>query len=145
MLSDQRLAELDVRVACEDLVTAYAHFIDLGDAAAVADLFTDDGVWHGGNVHMEGGAEIKAGFGRRAATDRRSAHVCTNLAVTSDGPDAADGVCYFTLYRHDGGDPGTPAPLAGPAMVGVYRDRFVRTDAGWRFASRVAEARFVTE
>jgi hypothetical protein len=28
-------------------------------------------------------------------------------------------------------------------MVGVYRDGFARTADGWRFAERVAEARFV--
>src|SRR5687768_2432266 len=133
---------VEIRLACEDLITAYCHAIDLGDATAVADLFTDDGVWSSAEVTMRGAGEIRAGFGRRAAMERRSAHVCTNVAVTVEAADRATGVCYFTLFRHDGPS-GPVAPLAGPAMVGVYRDRFARTADGWRFAERVAEARFV--
>lgn len=133
---------IEVRLACEELVTAYCHAIDLGDASAVAELFTDDGVWESSEVRMEGVEEIRRRFAERAALDRRSAHVCTNLAITAETADVATGVCYFTLYRYDGAGEGV-APLSGPAMVGVYRDCFVRSQRGWRFAERHAEARFI--
>ena len=134
---------IEVRVACESLVTAYSHAIDLGDPTAVADLFTADGVWESSEVRMVGVDEIRRGFGRRAALDRRSAHVCTNVAITVEAEDVATGVCYFTLYRHDG-PVGAVAPLAGPVIVGVYRDRFRRTPDGWRFSQRLAEALFAS-
>ena len=35
------------------------------------------------------------------------------------------------------------APLEGPQIVGEYRDRFVRTPDGWRFARREIEVSFL--
>ena len=35
--------------------------------------------------------------------------------------------------------------LEGPVVVGEYRNRFVRTDAGWRFAERISRVSFVRE
>lgn len=131
-----------VRHACEDLVVAYTHYVDFGDAARVAELFTDDGVWESEQTRMEGVDELREGFGRRQGlVERTSRHVCTNFRLTMIDERTAEGLVYFTLYRHDGND--DPAPLEGPLMVGQYRDTFVLTEDGWRFAHRRAEAAFV--
>ena len=37
------------------------------------------------------------------------------------------------------------SPLEGPALVGEYRDRFVRTAEGWRFEERRICVSFVRE
>jgi hypothetical protein len=136
----------EVERAYSRLVSAYSHRIDFGEAARVADLFTEDGVWESAEATMRGREQIAAGFGRRQAnTGRRSRHVCTNLAVVSlVSEDEAEAVCYFTLYRADGVDGDRAAPLDGePVIVGDYHDRLVRTaDDGWRFAHRRAVAAF---
>ncbi|MBI5264118.1 MAG: nuclear transport factor 2 family protein [Bradyrhizobium sp.] len=122
---------------CERLIHAYTHLIDYGEAARVADLFTDDGTCESPEATLIGRDRIRDSFqARQDRTDRTSRHVCTNALLNVIDERQAEGVVYFTLYRHDGGDLGRPAPLEGPLMVGEYRDRFVRTDAGWRFARR---------
>lgn len=129
---------------CSRLVVAYSHFIDFGEAARVAELFAADGVWESIENTMRGQEEIRRGFGERQRNaTRASRHVCTNLAVDVIDADTAEGLVYFTLFRHDGDTGGRPAPLNGPLMVGQYRDRFVRTADGWRIAHRKAEAAFV--
>jgi ketosteroid isomerase-like protein len=134
----------DAERACERLIVAYTHLIDFGEAARVAELFTEDGVWESAEATMRSRDEIAAGFARRQDnTGRRSRHVCTNVAVDLISATEAAGVCYFTLYRADGVDPAAVAPLEGPAIVGEYHDRFVRTDDGWRIAHRRATAAFV--
>jgi hypothetical protein len=55
---------------------------------------------------------------------------------------AVDGVVYLTLWRHDGDEGRRVAPLDQPALVGEYRDEFVRTPDGWRFARREVEVSF---
>ena len=129
--------------ACSRLVVAYTHLIDFGEAARVADLFTEDGVWESDGTRMEGRDQVRAGFmARQKRADRRSRHVCTNLVVDVLGPDTAEGLVYFSLYRADGvTDPG-PAALVGPVMVGEYRDSFACVDGEWRIAHRRADIAF---
>lgn len=55
----------------------------------------------------------------------------------------ATGVVYLTLYRHDDPDDAAVRPAEAPAIVGEYRDRFVRTPEGWRFARREVRVDFV--
>lgn len=129
---------------CERLVTQYCHFVDHGEAARVADLFAEDGVWKSALGTMTGRDEVKAGFEVRQANERRmSRHVCNNLLIDVIDEDHAEGTVYLTLFRHDG-EPGRRlSPLEGPDMVGEYRDRFVRTKDGWRFAHREIDVSFL--
>lgn len=126
-------------LACEQLVTKYAHFIDFGSAGRVAELFSEDGVWESGSTRMAGLDEIRRGFlARQAVSTRTSRHVCTTFALDFLGGDEAEGTVYLTLYRHDAPEPEPEraAPLSGPFAVGEYRDRFVRTAEGWRIKHR---------
>ena len=55
----------------------------------------------------------------------------------------AAGITYFTIYRHEGAlAAGTPAPLTGPASIGEFHDRFVRTPEGWRLRLRTTQVAF---
>ena len=130
--------------ACERLVTRYCHLIDHGEAGRVAELFSEDGVWKSPQVTMNGCEELQQGFGARQNNTRRmSRHVCNNLLIDVQDEDHATGTVYLTLYRHDG-EPGRPfSPTQAPSMIGEYRDRFVRTEDGWRFAFREIDASFV--
>ena len=92
--------------ACLRLVTEYCHLVDHGDAARIAELFTDDGVF----VGAEGRAALRDFFrARQDNAARMSRHVCDNTLI-----DVVD----------------------GPVLAGEYRDVFVRTPVGWRFVRR---------
>ena len=113
-------------------------------AARIADLFADDGVWAGPGVKMDGREQILAGFTRREEQkERMSRHVCNNFLCEVQDADHASGVVYLTLYRHDGDPERKVSPLDGPELVGEYRDRFVRTAAGWRIQDRQIRVSFM--
>ena len=136
--------QLSIERECQRLVTEYCHLVDHGEAERIADLFSEDGVWKSPEVTMNGQAEVKRGFAARQANVKRmSRHVCNNFLLNIIDEDHAEGTVYLTLYRHDG-EPGRRlSPLEGPQMVGEYRDRFVRTSEGWRFAHREIEISFL--
>ena len=140
------LEALLIERACARLVVDYTHQVDFGDAARVAHLFADDGVWEIGEMRFEGRDALRSMFqGRQEMAERRSRHVCTNLAIDVEDADHASGLVYLQLYRHDfaSDEAGEAlAPGGPPVAVGQYRDAFVRTDAGWRFARRRAEIAF---
>lgn len=127
-------AEAD-RVACERLSNDYAAAVDGNDPAALANLFTPDGRWQLSDKPMIGRDAIRAYLtdfvARKTVT---SMHVTSNVRITLTGPDTAIGTAYVMIYGIAKGEkPGVPRGL------GVYRDRFVRTAQGWRFAERVLD------
>ena len=142
---DQDLQRLVDERACEKLISEYCHLVDFGNASAIAQLFILEGQWSGPGVDMVGQSEIEAGFSaRQAVTRRQSRHLCTNVSIDVEG-DEARGLCYLLNFRHDSqsGTAETPAPAGLPNYVGEYHDQFVRTDQGWRFASRRFDLAFL--
>lgn len=122
---------------CERLVTAYCHHVDHGEAERIAELFSEDGVWTSAEATMDGQEAIRKAMAiRQANTARMSRHVCNNFLLDIIDADHAEGTVYLTLYRHDGKEGRSLSLLDGPAMVGEYRDRFVRTEEGWRISHR---------
>jgi hypothetical protein len=131
------LDRLLIERECERLVMAYCHYVDRGRAGEVADLFCDEGIWDSGEREMVGREAIARAFLQRQENSGRiSRHVCTNLLIEVIDAETATGVVYLTLYRHDGPPDRKLAPSDVPAMIGEYRDRFVRTSDGWRFQRR---------
>lgn len=129
---------------CERLVTLYCHHVDHGEAERIAELFAKDGVWRSPEVTMTGEDELRRGFRARQENQKRmSRHVCNNLLIDVIDAEHAEGCVYLTLYRHDGDAGRAVSPLRGPQIVGEYRDRFVRTTDGWRFAEREIEVSFL--
>jgi hypothetical protein len=63
------------------------------------------------------------------------------MRFVADGDDAAEGTTLLVQYLAEGDGLGTTLPRA----VGEDRDRFVRTDQGWRFISRSFEQLFVRQ
>lgn len=136
----------DVERACLQLVHRYCHLIDHGAASRVAELFTEDGVWTSSERAFAGREQIALGFTRRQEdAGRMSRHVCSTFHLELEGRDAARGVTYLTLYRHDGPPGRRTSRVRGPSLVGEYRDRFVRTDAGWLIQSRDVVTAFLFE
>lgn len=142
-MADVDLEQLAAVHACESLITAYTHYVDdFGERARVPELFTEDGVWESDEARLQGRDELVAFFGR-VEPHRRTRHVSSNVAVRLTGPDAAEGLSYFTLYRAVGEKPRVPDLDGQPVILGQYTDRFVRTEQGWRIAHRRADVGFV--
>lgn len=131
--------------ACERLIMEYARRVDFGNASAIADLFTEDGLWTGTDLRLDGREEIRAWFTERERLSRRvSRHLCVNVMVDVRSEDEADSVSFLVNYRHDRRDGATgPVPMEVPKYVGELHDTFRRTPDGWRFASRRVEVAFV--
>lgn len=62
--------------------------------------------------------------------------MCTNIVMDVVSDTEASGLTYFTLYREDGVDPGSPGSRTSPAVVGEYVDVFHKTSDGWRIHNR---------
>ena len=140
------LDRLMIERECERLVSLYTHYADFGEAERVAELFARDAVWAVGPIRFEGQGKIRQMMReRQEMAGRRSRHVCTNLQIDVLDENNASGLVYLTLYRHDFEGPEREAGevmQTAPTAVGEYRDRFVRTDAGWRFSERHAALAF---
>jgi hypothetical protein len=141
--------ELDrmlVERSCERLIMEYSRLVDFGEAAAVADLFTEDARWEGTDLVLDGREAIRAWFVKREGIARRvSRHVFTNVTIDVESPTAARGLAYMINFRHDReeGDDTLPVVMEEPKWVGEVRDTFRLTDEGWRFASRLVEPAFM--
>lgn len=123
-LSDAARAEIERQ--CARLVHVYANANDAGDWEAVAGLYAADGVMFRPTAPDEplaGREVILASL--RARPARTTRHVCANVVIDVASEILATGESAMLLFT------GAPQPL-----VGSYRDRFVLTEEGWRFAER---------
>ena len=138
-MSDTEISRLLDERACERLVHQYARFVDSGEAARVAELFTPDGVWTAADGRsMDGQEAITAGFvGRQGLTRRLSRHVMTNVLIDRINDTEASGTAYLINFRHDErtGPAQKPGPARLPKFVGDYHLTFRRSDGEWRIAT----------
>ena len=118
---------------CERLIVDSARYNDLREWAALAALYTPTGVVVRPNgQRLEGRKAIEAAYAA-GSPDRATRHLCTNVRVDVDGPDAAHATTTVLIVagtRSD--DPDVTF------RVGEFADRFERTDEGWRIAERRA-------
>jgi hypothetical protein len=131
------LKRIEIERECERLMVQYCHFVDHDEAAKIAGLFIEDGVWKSVDVTMEGRARILQGFQKRQDNKRRmSRHVCNNVLIDVISETEAVGVVYINLYFHDGEEGRPHSTTDCLQKLGEYRDQFVKTDQGWLFARR---------
>jgi len=134
---------MEIERECERLIAKYCYYVDHDEATRVADLFTDDGVWKNVNVTMTGRDRIRAGFQKRQDNQgRMSRHVCTNTLIDVISETEASGTVYMSLYYHDGEVERETSPTNCLQKLGEYRDRFVKTNEGWRFGYREVISNF---
>jgi ketosteroid isomerase-like protein len=116
------------------LVTQSAALSDAGDFAALATMFTEDGVYQrpSGGDPIVGRAQILASY--KARPPRLARHVVANVLV--DVVSADEARCRSTLLLYTGEPGEQPAKAAAPALLGGFEDRLVRQDGKWLFAER---------
>ncbi|MEM9477692.1 MAG: nuclear transport factor 2 family protein [Pseudomonadota bacterium] len=119
------------------LIHAYCYHFDRADPDAVAALLTDDAVIdYGPDVANLTSAAALHEMVTRGATNLFAAtsHHVSNIAITLDGPDAAESNCYLYAwhrYRQDN---------AESELWGQYDHSFRRTPEGWRISRLVLSA-----
>jgi hypothetical protein len=126
-------AQIDARLACLNLITAHASFIDGGEASKTVALFTDDCEVVVGPNTIKGINAFRAAMaGREANKERKTLHVWTNVyfSEVSEEVVVASSVVQLYLLNPE------PAPLEPNSLLRC-EDRFVRgADHQWRFARR---------
>ncbi|MBY0511847.1 MAG: nuclear transport factor 2 family protein [Rhodospirillaceae bacterium] len=129
---ERQVDQLTSRFALQDLTSDYCHGFDKRDWERFLAIWWEDCVW-----------EIGPPFGtftghdgiRRAVKDvlwpawKASTHFTTNLRVTFDGPDRAEGVCDVDCI-------GTTSDGQAQTVSATYRDRFERRGGLWKIKLR---------
>jgi hypothetical protein len=127
---------MTIEWACERLCREYNIYSDQGDFDKLASLFTEDALFSRPtvpDVQIKTRAEILAAFKKRPPITVQ--HQINNVLVDVQSPREATGICVLAFLMA----PGTDQPLprvGGPLHFGEFRDRFVLTQDGWKFAER---------
>ena len=122
---------------CERLIHLYGMLNDAGDFQAMAEMFTDDGVFarpSQGDVLIRGKAAILAAYTSRPP--RFTRHMITSVVVTVDDGDNAHAHSYLSLHTGQPGE-GLPRPAEPVYLIGDFKDRFTRQDGVWKFSERL--------
>jgi len=139
------LQRLEIQEACARLALDYCYLADSARHDEWSQLFAEDGEMELLGQVSKGPAAIRAAVGKGAAAAMATAHAITNHRVDVLGPNDAEGAAYVIVFagqRTDGAPPAA-SPIS-PIVVGIYRDRYRRTEQGWKFARRVFEPTFTT-
>ena len=124
-------AVLEAKDAIRELMAAYAQALDACRFADVAACFAPDGEWTTDYGAARGPAEIEAfirGIVPVKGEGPQRKHYITNIIIKVDG-ETASAVSDYLIVREAGGG-------LIPVMGGTYRDKFVKTPAGWRFSRK---------
>ena len=128
--------KLAIEWQCQKLCNQFANYNDQNDFRAVCDLFTEDGSFWRPSVpdaEIKGRETIYQAFLQRPPLVIR--HIVSNFVAEVVSETEALGHSYLIFLAA----PLTEQPLplvAGPMHVGEFRDKFVKTEAGWRFLER---------
>lgn len=123
------MADLEAREAVRELRARYGWHAARGEFDAVADLFTEDGVFEfsglGERRSFDGRAAIRDMLGR-TMTPRMVFPFIHNDIIAVDG-DEAVGTCSMDTNI---------APGYAAGLIGYYHDRARRVAGVWRFSLR---------
>jgi hypothetical protein len=116
------------------LTHRYALYCDTGQIDELVATFCEQGpsFQSVANPAIVGTENLKDYYTRVLSSTTHQIHISTNHIVDGDA-DEAHGSCYVIArgVTRDGGH---------VELFGMYQDRYVRTDSGWKFRSRRAEA-----
>ena len=134
----RQVDELTSRAAIRDLVSNYCLGFDSHDWDRFISIWHEDAVWDIGPPFgiLSGHQEIHQAV-REALSPfwRESHHLSTNLLLTFESPDVAQGVCNVDCMGASVEDE--------VQMVGAtYTDRFERRNGTWKIARRDVELHY---
>lgn len=118
------------RDAIRELIAKHAQMSDDAIVEERVALYAPDGVFTGPDgVANTGHDAIRAAFSKTAAGAKGGKHITSNTVVELEG-DKATAFTDFAFFRMGTGG-------LSPFAAGRYRDTFVKTADGWRYASRL--------
>lgn len=127
---------MTIEWACERLCREYNIYSDQSDFDKLAALFTENALFSRPTVpdiQIKTRAEILAAFKKRPPITVQ--HQINNVLVDVQSPTEATGICVLAFLMAPGVDEPLPR-IGGPMHFGEFRDRFVLTNDGWKFAER---------
>jgi hypothetical protein len=111
----------------------YAHYLDLNDMEAIANLFSPDavcdvglGVWRGRKEIREGLAAAFADYDKQHQGSYPFMHAMANQWVVLTGPDSAQGRCYLLDWATQRKQEESPLLL-----LATYADEYTRIEGIW--------------
>jgi hypothetical protein len=136
------LERLQIRVALEDLNTAFCYHLDHDEVEPLLELFADDVYYTHGSRISRGRAELEQVFRSRSASQRRtSRHMYSGLRLEIGSATHARGTSVCMTFGQYGEPPLSPAV---PTLVADFVDAYVRgADGKWRFQERHIHRIFV--
>jgi hypothetical protein len=136
------LERLAVRVALEDLNTAFCYHLDHDEVEPLLELFTDDVLYTHGPRRTHGKAELEQVFRSRTATSPRTArHLYSGLRLEIESATRARGTCVCMTFAQNGVPPLAPAV---PILVADFVDAYEHgADGNWRIRERHIHRIFV--
>ena len=136
------LEKLKIRVALEDLNTAFCYHLDHNEVEPLIDLFADDVYYTHGSRVSRGRAELAKVFrGRSTAQVRTSRHMYSGLKIEIESATRARGTSVCMTFGAYGEPPLSPAV---PTLVADFVDAYERGgDGRWRFKERHIHRVFV--
>ena len=130
------MAATDTRIADLEEIRALTHryglALDTFDLEGIVRVFTPDGTFDCSAFGLDlltGEENIRGFFAHNQQVMANQIHMFSNHIVEFVGPDEAHGTNYLEQdgYTHEG---------ARIQCLGVNRDRYERTEDGWRIAYR---------
>ena len=124
-----------IEAECGKLPLLFAHYADNGDHAALADLFTVDGIYarpFQPEFPFHGRDKVQAIFRDRPPILVR--HLVSNVMVTVEDENTAHGSNYLMMMSNHA-DTVMPQKSNG-IFVGGFDDEYVKDGGRWRFAKR---------
>ena len=133
---------IEIRLALEDLNTAFCYHLDHDDVDALLELFVDDVYYTHGSRVSRGKAELERVFRSRSAAEQRTArHLYSGLKLEIESATAARGTSVCMTFGAYGEPPLSPAI---PTLVADFVDAYARgSDGRWRFKERHIHRIFV--
>ena len=136
------LERLEIRVALEDLNTAFCYHLDHNEVDELLELFTEDVLYTHGPRRTHGKAELEQVFRSRTAnTPRTARHMYSGLKLDIESESRARGTSVCMTFAQNGEPPLAPAV---PILVADFEDLYERgADGRWRFRERHIHRIFV--
>jgi 3-phenylpropionate/cinnamic acid dioxygenase small subunit len=122
------MTEREDRQDISDLLVRYATGIDRHDWLLFRTVFTDDCHLDYGEIGIWNGVDAVTEFMQTSHQGVQTLHRMSNQAIVVNG-DSAVARTYVDMVMVGAGASGVNA-------IGYYDDEIVRTDDGWRIASR---------
>ncbi|WP_167045528.1 nuclear transport factor 2 family protein [Salinibacterium sp. ZJ454] len=123
----------DDRAEILELVARYGVYLDRREFDRLHEVFTDDTVFEYPVGLRNGLPEFRAFLNKGLKGWAATQHMMHTTLIEDDGEEAT-GFIHVTAHHAVGPLPAPPEQVY--TITGTYRDRYVRTDAGWRIRRR---------